>query len=226
MPEWLDDLRQFDFDGLQSFADSDSARSRTDDVGLTEERKLITRVERRAYRRMLTCKNAVECLERLPERGEIFHVVMSGRFHGWALVPAVLELARPAKIKQLTVATLGFNDENVDSLLELLNAKQIRQVDFVCSHFFRHSTTDVFERLHGELTARGHRVAAVRSHAKLLLFEMTDGRAYVIESSANLRSCNNAEQFSLTIDRELLEFHRAWLSDLIEETERVAEAVS
>lgn len=44
-----------------------------------------------------------------------------------------------------------------------------------------------------ELVRRGHRCVAVRSHAKILLFEMSDGRSFAWESSANLRSCKNVE---------------------------------
>lgn len=219
-PSWTDNLRPFDFGGAKPFYPKQSATARTSAVGIEGDRKFVTRVERRAYRRMLTTRQAAACLERLPEPDECFHVVMSGSYHGWSLAPAVLTLATPAIIDRLTVATLGFNTDNAESLIELLDAGQIHRVDFVCSHFFRHSTSDVFDLLHGALTSRGHRIAAVRSHAKLLLFELSDGRRFVVESSANLRSCKNAEQFTLTQSAELLAFHRGWLLELIEEVNR------
>jgi hypothetical protein len=39
------------------------------------------------------------------------------------------------------------------------------------------------------------------NHSKIILFDMGD-HAYAVESSANLRSCNNLEQFSLTNSRK------------------------
>lgn len=74
---------------------------------------------------------------------------------------------------------------------------------------------EAWDQLHQQLTARKQPVVAVRSHAKVLLFAMSDGAHYVIESSANLRSCRNVEQFALTRDAGLLQFHRAWMRELI-----------
>lgn len=60
------------------------------------------------------------------------------------------------------------------------------------------------------------RLAAARRHAKTTLFEVDDGRKYVIESSANLRSCQSVEQFMIAQDAELYDFHEAWINDLME----------
>jgi hypothetical protein len=72
---------------------------------------------------------------------------------------------------------------------------------------------EIYANLHQELTRRGHRCAAIRSHAKIMLFELTDGRCLTWESSANLRSCRNVEQAVFTNDKDLLRFHRNWMSE-------------
>ncbi len=61
--------------------------------------------------------------------------------------------------------------------------------------------------------------AAVRSHAKLLMIDLAAGDALTIETSANLRSCKNIEQYVITNDRSLLEFHRAWIEDAVRDVE-------
>ena len=53
-----------------------------------------------------------------------------------------------------------------------------------------------------ELTTRGPRVVAMLTHAKVVLIETTDGRDFVVESSANLRSCSSIEQITVTHDAE------------------------
>jgi hypothetical protein len=58
-------------------------------------------------------------------------------------------------------------------------------------------------------------VAVVRNHAKIILAEMVDGRCFAWESSANMRSCRNIESYVLTQDRDLLEFHRGWMQELL-----------
>jgi hypothetical protein len=51
-------------------------------------------------------------------------------------------------------------------------------------------------------------------HAKVLCVALTDGRHYVVESSANLRSRASLEQIMLVADKGLYEFHSAWMDSL------------
>ena len=75
----------------------------------------------------------------------------------------------------------------------------------------------MYDSLAEALTTRGHQIAAIRCHAKILLMELTDGRCFVVESSANLRSCRNIEQFTMTHDEDLLRFHQAWMTDVLKD---------
>ena len=43
-------------------------------------------------------------------------------------------------------------------------------------------------------------MVAMLTHAKVVLIETTDGRDFVVESSANLRSCSSIEQITVTHD--------------------------
>ena len=45
--------------------------------------------------------------------------------------------------------------------------------------------------------------------------QLTDGRGYVVESSANLRSCASIEQITIMRDGDLLAFHRKWIDELL-----------
>ena len=42
------------------------------------------------------------------------------------------------------------------------------------------------------------------------------GRAFTVESSANLRSCSSIEQLCMTHDRALFDFHRGWITNIME----------
>ena len=66
-----------------------------------------------------------------------------------------------------------------------------------------------------ELGRRGSRFAAARCHAKIMLIGLSDGTRYVSEASANIRACKSIEQFVLTNDPELHEFHRKWIDELM-----------
>ncbi len=159
--------------------------------------------------------DAVTHIGRLPEPGEVFHLVTAKRYSLWHVVQAVLHLAAPETIAYLGIATLGFSKQNLDQLLAELDAGRIGKVDFLFSVYFKSNERESCERLAHELTTRGHRVVAMLTHAKILLMELTDGRSFVVESSANLRSCSSIEQIVITHDADLLTFHHEWIDELM-----------
>jgi hypothetical protein len=162
--------------------------------------------------------NAVAHIGRLPAPGESIHLVCAGGYSLYHHIEAVLQIAAPATIRYLGICTLGFSKDNLERLIGLLDAGTIGQVDFLYSVYFKSNEREICERLAHELTTRGQRVLSMRTHAKLLLIELGDGRdCYTIESSANLRSCKNVEQSTFTNDRSLLDFHRQWLNELFTE---------
>lgn len=218
------DLKPFDVDALSSFFPEHAAEKVDAEVELTTERRLCRVSRKRQLLHLMHVANAAKELQRLPDEEESIHVIMRGNFNGWDLVPAVLRLAAPATIDSLYVATLGFNGANASELLELLDAGTIGSVTFLCSCYFQGSNTQEFERLSVELAKRGHWIKAARSHAKLLVIRLTDGRCIVVESSANLRSCRNIEQFAMTQSPALYEFHRQWMEDVFAHERTQAQA--
>lgn len=210
------DVPEFDCGELPSFYGGQAAEGRNASIELQDGLKHVRISETKRMLHLLHVSNAAKHLDGLPTPGETYHCIMKGNFNGWDLVPATLRLSEPATIKRLDVATLGFNNANIKELCDLIDQKQIGDVSFLCSCYFRDSSKAEYGLLQEQLVKRGGRAAAVRSHAKILLMEMSNGANYVIESSANLRSCRNVEQFSMCDDRELLEFHRGWITELIE----------
>ena len=180
---------------------------------------LRRQIDRRRFVRLDKINAAVDAIGQLPAESEVIHAVMSGTYDGFCIVPAVLDLAKPEMIQRLTIATLGFNRSNADELFDLLDRAWIGRCMLIASTYFRSVDAGLFGYIDAGLTSRGQRCAIVRSHAKLLLFEMSDGRTFVWESSANLRSCRNAETFVLSQSRELLDFHKQWIEELIAKTE-------
>lgn len=214
---WLESLPELPTAGLQSLFGESNIRKST--ARLETGRTIRRRVDRRRMVRLVEIRSAAQAIDALPEPNESIHAVMSGSYDGFAVVPAVLALAAPVTITALTIATLGFNRANADELFAMLDAGQVGRCTLVASNYFRSVDTELFGYIHAGLTSRGQRCAILRSHAKLLLFEMTDGRAFVWESSANLRSCRNAETFVLSQSSELLAFHRGWIGELITKAE-------
>lgn len=170
---------------------------------------------RRATRRLFVDwranSDAYRHLRRLPREGESLHGIISGKYALWEMVPALLERHKGERIEALYLATLGFSKQNGADLADLLAGGQVRRAALICSHYFKSTSAGIYDLVIPDLIARGVRVLAMRTHCKLILARMSGGARYVAESSANLRSCVNVEQFVLTRCPKLYQFHRRWL---------------
>jgi hypothetical protein len=169
-------------------------------------------------RRMAGIKRAAELLDHLPGPGESLHVLLRGYFDLLNVVLATLDRL-DTHCLHLRIATLSLSKRNVSELAGLLDSKTVGRVTVVTSDFQREHDADIFAELTCEMGSRGQRVAAARSHCKIVLMEMADGRKYVIEGSANLRTSRNEEQFCMSQDAALHDFYAAWHDDTVNEHE-------
>lgn len=176
-------------------------------------------LRRRAIKRQVLdarqMRNAVEHIRELPRPGESLHFIVDGRFEPCDLIPATRLLSDPAIIKRLEVSTLGLNSDNVACIARGIDQGKILSASILVSHYFKSAEPAEYEYLRSEIESRNGRVHAVRTHAKLILMETTNGHYYTIEGSGNLRACRSIEQFVMTNDRELLQFHRGWIDEYL-----------
>jgi hypothetical protein len=170
----------------------------------------------RIHRRRFACLKAAEAaVDALPAEGETLHAVMSGYYDLMHLLIVLLDrFGSPAE--QMRVATLSLSRRNVQEMVALYDADRVRRLDLLTSDFFRKHDDDIFAELVNEFHARGQRVGAARSHAKVVTLALEDGRRYVLEGSANLRTNHNLEQFALTRDPALHGFYDGWLRSMVD----------
>jgi hypothetical protein len=212
MTDPFSDLQTLDIDP-PSFYD-EPVEARNVGAGLAQDRKLVLS-HKHELLRLEQVANAAATLERLPAPDETFHIICRGNWPAWALVPAFLRLGEPARIDHLHLATLGFSRSNADELLGLFDQGLIGSISMVISCYFRTHEHDIVDWLALELANRGQRFASVRNHAKVITAQMSDGNNLIVESSANLRSCRNVEQFAITNHEQLLRFHQEWIDTVI-----------
>lgn len=156
-------------------------------------------------------ESVVDRLGTLPKPGEALHTIIDGTFKLGDLVPAVHHLAKSPLA--LTVATLGINKDTVDLIAGMIGRGELTRLRIIFSHYFTASDKSTFNHAIDTFTRCGARVAVDRVHAKLLLFEPPKGRnRWVVESSANLRSCQSIEQLAIINDAGLFAFHEDWLA--------------
>jgi hypothetical protein len=170
----------------------------------------------RIHRRRFAClKAAAEAVDALPEEGQTLHAVMSGFYDLMHLLIVLLDrFAVPCE--RMGVATLSLSRRNVQEMVALYDAGKVRRLDLLTSDFFRKHDDDIFAELVQEFHQRGQRVAAARSHAKVVTLALADGRRYVLEGSANLRTNKNLEQFALTQGTDLHGFYDTWLRSMVD----------
>lgn len=211
------DLDAIDLDGLPTRRQTQPAQEKPkqtpgEAAGIGTRTRMTTTVERRRFYDLRNVPNAVETIKPLPKRRETIHAIMGGDFAAWDLVPAILTLAdRPARA--FYAATLGFNAQNNHHLCELMAAGQIEAATVLCSDYFAKADAKTYADAKAKLAKVGGRLNSTRNHAKILALDF-GADCYVVEASANLRSCNNLEQIAISNDRALLDFHQTWISSI------------
>jgi hypothetical protein len=181
-------------------------------IGLDRDPSVRTESPKRKLQRLSRVGSAVAQIGELPSAGEELVLILTGGWHGWDLVEAVLELTGET-VEELHVATLGFNRTQTENLGELLDSGRLGAVTMVVSDYFTKTNRDEFAILKTTLEKRGQHVATGRNHAKLMLFRFADS-VLACHGSLNLRRCNSFEQIAITTDRKLYDFFRTFIEEV------------
>ena len=186
-------------------------------IGELTDPRTVRKAERRRCLRLRREHDAAERIGRLPEPQEDIIIILDGRFHGFDVLAALLDLAgEGVTADEVWIGTLGFNRTQTNALAEMLDSGQIKTLRFVVSHMCTQKNQGEYEYLADTLTSRGQVIADTRNHAKLMLVKLSDGRAIVGHGSLNLRRCNSFEQLVITQDEHLFDFFSTFLQDVID----------
>lgn len=152
-----------------------------------------------------------DVIRTLPEPGESVHIVSAAKFDFWTWVPAMLEWI--GRTEALYASTWTLSRTNAVELFELWDAGKIGTASFLTGTYFKRRETAVYSYLLEGIRARGGRYRAFANHAKVMLLGGS-GAWLVIEGSANLTANPRLEQYVLSNDRALWEFHRGWMESV------------
>ena len=173
------------------------------------------RTEKRAYENLLFQRKAEQQIGTMPGEGETIHRVVSAAYRTVDLIPAMLALKAPLPIEKLYVATLSYNRECLDLILELCDRRQVKDFALVMSVYCRGNEPALFAYTKEQMHRRGFRIMAMQNHCKVIAALFEDGIGYTAEGSANLRSHSTTENVALTCDRGLFDFHSAWMEQAL-----------
>jgi hypothetical protein len=173
----------------------------------------------RINKRRFGCLQAAsEAVGQLPEDGQLFHGIMSGKYDLMHLLIILLGSIK-SPCQMMRIATLSLSSRNVQEMTSLAANGVVEHIDLLVSHFFQKHNKEIFAELVAEFRKQGHRVAVARSHCKIVTLSIADGRRYVLDGSANLRTNKNLEQFCLTQDAGLHGFYDEWLNQMVTEND-------
>jgi hypothetical protein len=167
-----------------------------------------------AARRAAGITEAKAVLDHLPGPGESLHAVCTARMDLTDVIEALLE--RLGQCDRMLIATLGYNEAKLATLLRWLDCGAVRGLSLLASIFFRSHKGALWEETLREFRRRQQRAACCHSHAKVVALAFASGNTLSIEGSANL--CGNGsgrEQFALVNDPGLHDWHAAWIDELV-----------
>ena len=160
------------------------------------------------------------------DKNERANVIIPGSFIFGDFIEAYI-VANNAKIKKMTVTTLSLSQENVDSLANLINGEFVDELNLIISHYYyANERNSMIPYIYQELDIDGKfQLAVAGSHTKTCIFETTGGRFIVMHGSANLRSSQNLEQFTIEENEELYRFYDDYQDRIIDKYKTINKAV-
>lgn len=178
---------------------------------LTMRDRLANAKKGRPGKHLIRAENVQSVMDRLPTPGNRLHCLLKGDFVLCDLLAAIVREKGPAGAVHL--ASLSMSTRNADELAALLASGQIGSLHLLLSDYFdKTSRADTAPACRAKLAAAT--IGTSRSHAKCYVLACPHD-AFVVETSANLRSSANTEQATIFNDADLAKFHAGWIAELV-----------
>lgn len=175
-------------------------------------RRALRRQARRRFERVAEQEALADIIKTPPAPGESIHVVSDARFDFWTWAPQMVRWI--GRTEAFYCSTWTASRVNVVEFFELWDAGQIGVGHFLTGTYFKRRETAVYTLLLEGIRARGGRYRAFQNHAKVMLLDNAQAGAWItVEGSANLTSNPRTEQYVITNERRLWEFHRQWMEE-------------
>ncbi|MBQ6827956.1 MAG: hypothetical protein IJO46_08065 [Thermoguttaceae bacterium] len=186
----------------------------SDETTETPSPRLIRREAKRAFLRIRQQEALRELVREPPAPGESRHVVSANKFNFWTWVPTLIDWI--GATDSFYCATWTANRQSVKEFFELCDAGKVRgRSGFLLGTYFKRREPVVYTLLAEGLAKRGGKIKAFETHCKVILLDAPERNAYLtIEGSANLTANPRLEQYVVSNDRDLWEFHRAWFEEM------------
>lgn len=144
-----------------------------------------------------------------------YYAIVKGTFIFGDFLEALTSVHK-LNIEKIYVTTLGMNENNVDSLINLIRLYEAPEVNLiVSSYFFGVEKRNLIPYMAEEAAGKPFNVAVAGSHAKITCIKAGDLHL-VMHGSANLSSNSDIEQFMIQDNKELFDYNVSILERIMQ----------
>lgn len=158
--------------------------------------------------------------------GARYDVVVNGSFIFGDFLEAFI-VRNNAKCKRFTISTLSLNQNNVDSLHNLITHGYVDELNLIVSaYFYNMEIRALIPYIYRQLDIDNRlQLAVANVHTKTAQFETLGGKKIIAHGSANLRSSGSIEQFTIEENAELYDFYDNMFSRILERYQTIRKPV-
>lgn len=154
-----------------------------------------------------------------PKINEQYRIITEKQFNAYALI---LHLIKSSKIDEMYLAIYRINEPTVESIIKLIDNEHIRKATFIISNYFNQTKKPekwakrLQEYCQGSSKCRH---IYTHNHSKVLIIRQ-GMNYYVFEGSGNMSDNARIEQYVYENNKEVYNFHKNWMEDLVNEEKR------
>ena len=152
-------------------------------------------------------------------------VIVNGSFIFGDFIEAFI-LENKINVLEMTISTLSYSKDNIDSLKNLLNADYIQKLNIIVSdYFFSHEKNKLIKYTYEQFNDNDFQLATAGTHCKICQFKTEGGKYIVIHGSVNLRSSGNIEQFVIEDNESLYNFNQEYQNRILEKYKTINKTI-
>lgn len=164
-------------------------------------------------------KNAMKMAIDMPAKKGMWHIALiDGTFIAGDFLEAFVK-KNDLHAKRISISTLSLNQDNVDSLGNLLLDDWADEIDLIVSDgFWQNYRRDLIPYIYQELDPPGinrFQLAVARVHTKIILIETHCGLFITMRGSANLRSSATIEHIEIQESPEIFRFFADFHDEIV-----------
>lgn len=201
----------------------------SDELSLTDTNRYhLPKLHKKIKKRAVSYDNATNMIDEVGESiksGETVYALLSGNFIFGDLIEA-FAVKYDILFEDITLSTLSINQNNVDSLHNLINGGYCNTLNMIVSDYFWSHNRQNAPYIYAELDINDKfQLAVAGIHTKITLLKTEGGKKIVITGSANMRSSRSLEEITIQTDPDLYDFHKKWHDEILEDYGTIKKAM-